>query len=79
MNQYGFEYQGQRSKIKATRDKKRAVHSRHLPAATEWNALAENNVTHQQTGPFRPCWGAISAACGRCMFGKTSLAGSVTV
>ena len=42
------------------------------PAATEWNTLAANNVTQQQTGPFRRC-GVISAACVRSMFGKTSL------
>jgi len=44
------------------------------PAATEWNALTENSVTHQQTGPFRRCRAVISAACVRPMFGKTSLA-----
>ena len=45
------------------------------PAATEWNALAANNVTQHQTGPFRRCGGGvISAACVRFVFGKTSLA-----
>jgi len=43
-------------------------------AAMEWHMLAANNVKHQQTGPFRRCQGAISAACVRSMFGKTSLA-----
>jgi len=27
------------------------------PAATEWNAVAVNNVMQQQTGPFRRCPG----------------------
>jgi len=44
------------------------------PSATEWNALAENNVTQQQMAPFRRCRGVISAACVRFMFVKTSLA-----
>jgi len=44
------------------------------PAATEWNALPANDAKHQQMGPFSRCLGVISAACVRCMFGKTSLA-----
>jgi len=27
------------------------------PATTEWNALVENNIMRQQTGPFRRCGG----------------------
>ena len=43
------------------------------PGATEWNALAANNVMHQQTGPFRRCWGWFRRlACGLCLV-KTSL------
>jgi len=45
-----------RSKVKVTRNKKRTVHCHHPPTATEWNALAANNVAHQQTAPFRRCW-----------------------
>jgi len=52
-----FQCQGQRSKVKVTRDKKRAVHSHHSPAATEWNTLAANDVTQQKTGQFRRCRG----------------------
>ena len=51
-----------RSKVKVTRDKG-TMHSRHPPAATEWNAFAANNVTHQQTIPS--LLGVISAACVR--------------
>jgi len=29
----------------------------HPSAATEWNALAANDVTQWQTGPFRRCRG----------------------
>jgi len=74
---YKFECPSHRSNVKVTGDKKRAVHSHHPPAATEWNELSENNfMQQQQTEPF--CWcqggGAISAACVRFIFGKTSLA-----
>jgi len=70
------------AKVKVNGNKKRAVHSHHPPAATEWsvvlhafcNALAANNVTLQDTGPFHHCQGLISAACLRFIFGKTSLA-----
>jgi len=44
------------------------------PAATEWNALAANNVMQQQSEPLRRCREVISAGCVRFMFGKTSLA-----
>jgi len=38
-----------------------------LPAATEWNVFAANNVTHQQTAPFRRCRGWFRwLACGLC-------------
>ena len=50
-----FEYEGQRSRSPGT--KKRAVHSDHSPAATEWNALSANDVTQQRTAPFRRCRG----------------------
>jgi len=40
-----FEYQGQKSKVKIIRDKKRALHSQHPPVSTEWNMLIANNVT----------------------------------
>jgi len=47
---------------------------RSTPAATKWNALAENDVIQQRTAPFRRCReGVISPACVRSMFGKTSL------
>ena len=37
-------------------------------AATEWNAFAANNVTQQQTGQFRLCWGWFRRpACGLCL------------
>jgi len=62
-----------KSKVKVTRDKEHAVHSHHPPAATEWNTLAANNVTHEQKGPFCRCRRVISAACVRSMFGKISL------
>jgi len=56
---------GQRSRSPGT---KNTMHSHHPPAATEWNTLAANNVTHQQKGPFRRCRGVISAACyGLCL------------
>jgi len=45
---------------------------------THCNAVAANNVTQQQMGPFRRCRGVMSAACVWYMFGKTSLA-EVTV
>jgi len=61
-------------KVKVTRDKKCAVHSHHPLAATEWNALAANDVTQQQTGPFHRCRRVISGACMQFMFGKTPLA-----
>jgi len=68
---------------------KHAVHSHHPPrqrrngpfcCTTHCNTLAANNVTQQQTGPFRRCRGGgpvaagelISAACVRFMLGKTS-------
>ena len=69
-----FECQGQRSKVKVSRDKN-ALCAPITPATTEWNALAVNKVTHQQIGPFHPFRdGVISAACMLSMFGKTSLA-----
>jgi len=42
---------------------KRAVHSHHPLAATEWNAHAANNVIQQQTAPFHRCQMTIWAAC----------------
>jgi len=46
-----------RSKVKVTRDKKTCYALPSPPAAMEWNALAANNVTHQQMGPFCCCRG----------------------
>jgi len=78
-----FECQGQRSKSKITRDKKRAVHSHHprrrtngpFCCMTHCDALAATNITQQQTRSLRRCcMGVISAACVRLMFDKTSLA-----
>ena len=54
------ECQGQRSKVKITRDKKRAVHSGHSPQATSSSSGRDHSVT--------------AGACVRFMFGKTSLA-----
>ena len=65
-------YQGQRSKVKVTRDKN-ALSLPSTPAATEWNALAAINVVQQQTAPCCHYRG-ISADCVRCMFSKTPLA-----
>jgi len=39
-----------KSKVKVTRDKNALCTA---IVATEWSALAANNVTHQQTAPFR--------------------------
>ena len=45
------------------------------PAATEWNALAANNVMQQQSEPLRRCREVISEVCVRfTCIGKTSLA-----
>jgi len=66
-----FECQGQRSRSPGTKMRS-ALPS--PPTATEWNALAANNVINQQTGPFRRCQGVISAFCVQFVFGKTSLA-----
>jgi len=41
---YEFECQGQRSKVKVTRNKERAVHSEHPAVLTEWNAVVADNV-----------------------------------
>jgi len=49
-----FECQGQRSRSPVT---KTTCALPSPPAATEWNALAANDVTHQQKGPFRRCRG----------------------
>jgi len=49
-----FGGQGERSKIKVTRDKN-ALCTSITPAATEWNALAANNAMQQQTGRFCRC------------------------
>jgi len=65
-----FECQGQRSR---SLGKTRSALPSLRAAATEWKALVAN-VTQQRTAPFRRCQGVISAACVRCMFGKTSLA-----
>jgi len=64
--------QGPRSKLKISRDKKRAVLSLQPPAATEWNALAANHVKQQQTRPFRRCGGDFGT-CVRFVLGKTYL------
>ena len=71
-----FECQIQRSRSPGTKTRY-ALPS--PPAATEWNALTENSVTHQQTGPFRRCRAVISAACVRSVFGKTSLCQSMSI
>ena len=53
-----------RSQVNVTRDKTRCTHYP-SPAATEWNALAANNVNQQQTGSFRRCRGWFRRpACG---------------
>ena len=52
-----FECEGQKSKVKVTREKQRAMNSRHSPAVCEWYALAANNVKQQYTGPFHRCRG----------------------
>jgi len=44
------------------------------PAAMKWKALAANNVTQLQTGPFRRCQGEGDFGGLQSMFGKTSLA-----
>jgi len=56
-------------KVKLTRDKPRCALPSPL-AATEWNALAANNVMQQQKGPFRHCGDVILWACMRFMFRK---------
>ena len=63
-----FECQGQRLRSLGTKTRFA------LPsplAATEWNALAANDVTQQRTAPFRRRRRVISAACVRFMFRKT--------
>jgi len=75
-----FESQGQRSKVKVTRNKKRAVHALRSPpppAATEWNALAANNGHAAADGTIPSMPGVISAACVRFMFGKNVFGSSV--
>jgi len=48
------------------------------PIVTEWNALAENNVMQEQTGPFRRCRSVvISAIFVRFMFGKNIFSSSL--
>jgi len=55
-------------------DKKCAMHTHHSPAATEWNALAANNVMQQQTEPFHHCRGGAFVGLRAVYVGKTSLA-----
>ena len=70
-----FECQGQRSRSQG--QKTRCALPSPL-AAREWNALAANNVKHQQTGPFCHCWRwCRQLACS--LFGKTSLAARVVL
>ena len=47
-------FKGQRSKSPGT---KNALCTPITPIATEWNALAANNVMQHQMGPFRRCRG----------------------
>jgi len=72
-------------KVKGQGTKKHAMHSHQPPAPrqrmngpfccmTHCNALAANNVTQQQMGPFRRCQKVIPSAFVWFMFGKTSLA-----
>jgi len=64
-----------RSEVKGQghQGQKNALSAPVTPAAYESYALAANSVQQQQTASFRPSQGAvISAACVRCMFGKTS-------
>jgi len=71
-----------RSKVKVTRDKKTRYalpsplqRTNGLFCCMTHYALAANNVTQQQTGPFHRCRGwVISAACLRFLFDKRSLA-----
>jgi len=62
-------------KVKGQGDQRQkcVLHCHHPSVATEWNALATNDVTHWPTGPFGSCRGYFRGlACG--VFGKTSLA-----
>jgi len=55
-----FECQGQRPKVKVTRDKNElSPVGTPPPAAYEWYALAANSVEQQWTTPFGPCRGGV--------------------
>jgi len=56
---------------------KRTQHCHHPPSAMEWNVLAANNITQQQTtadSTILLLLGVIAGASVWCMFGITSLA-----
>ena len=68
-----FEYQGQRSKVKLTRDKN-ALSAADTPVRSNGMRSLKNSVQQQRTGLFPGCQGVFSGACVRCVFGETSLA-----
>ena len=68
-----FECQGRRSKVKVTRDKKRAVHAHHPSSVRMVRARCKRpHAAADGTIPSLP--GVISAACVWFMFGRTSSA-----
>ena len=70
-----FECQGQRSKVKVTRDKKRAVHSHHPGSLRMVRARCKRpHAAADRTISLLPGPGVISAACVWFMFGRTSSA-----
>jgi len=56
-----FECQGQRSKVKVTRDKKCAVHSQHPAMWTKWNALVADNVAQAADATIRSLQRGVSS------------------
>jgi len=62
-------------KVKGQGDQgqKRILHCHHPSVATEWNAIAANDITHWPKGPFGSCRGYFRGlACG--VFGNMPLA-----
>ena len=66
-----FECQGQGSKVKVTRDKKRTVHSR--PGSVRMVCAGCRRLQAAADGTIPSLPGVISWACVQFMFGKTSL------
>jgi len=65
---YEFACQGQRSKVRVTRNKKRTVHSEHPAVLTEWNAFVVDNVAQAANATSRSLvrgvFSGLPSACG---------------